>query len=317
VRRILPLRALAVCTALLAIAVVAWSAPVCAQSSEAPKPTRTAAFQRAVDAWNEKAFDLVPGLFQDALDAGGLDKAAVVDAYARIGAASAILHGTHAGLPAFRKAALLDPEFKLPPEAGKKALALAEQARREQAHFGSLGVTVEAADEVGAAASIPVDVSLTLPRNPLVDTVSVEARDPLTAHVWTQARAPAEGLHFEIPARMTLPDASIVVSVEVRDVHKNQLATVEKRVHVAAPPPAPAAPPPPPAPPLLIVATEPRGQNHDETSPVHPNKGGFWSSAWPWVFGVAALAAGGAVAYYTLRPTDQVTVSGAHVNVVP
>jgi hypothetical protein len=117
---------------------------------------------------------------------------------------------------------------------------------------------------------------------------------------------------------MTLPDASIVIVIEARDAHRNQLAIVEKRVHVAAPPSAsavatPAAAPPP----LVVVATERRTQIHDETPPVHPNKGGFWSTAWPYVLGVTALAAGGAVAYYTLRPTDQVTVSGAHVNVVP
>jgi hypothetical protein len=302
-----------VCSGLLAIAVVAWSAPARSQAGDRP-----ATLQRALDAWNERAYDLVPALFQEALEAGGLKKADVVDAYARMGAAIAILHGSHAALPALRKAALLDPEFKLPPDAGKKALALAEQARREQAHFGSLSVTAETAAEVGVAASIPVDVSLPLPRSPLVDTVSVEARDPLTAHTWSQSRAPAEGLHFEIPSRMTLPDASIVIVIEARDAHRNQLASVEKHVHVAAPPPAPAASTPPPAPPpLIVVATGPRPQIHDETPPVHPNKGGFWSTAWPYVLGVTALAAGGAVAYYTLRPTDQVTVSGAHVNVVP
>lgn len=314
---------------LVATAVATWGGPARAQSADASgttdKADKTGALQRARAAWDSGDFDRVPRLFRDAIVAGGLTKAEVVEAYVRIGAALAIAHGTHSGLPALRDAALLDPGFTVPPEAGKRAIALGERARREQRRAGSLTIAATVAEEVDAAAPIAVDVVLAPAHNPLVASISVEARDPLTARAWAQSQTASARLRFDVPARLALPDASIVIVVQARDSHKNELGSVERRVHVAAAAPTPPSPPvvlspvlgPAPRSPAVALAGSSRGQYHEETRPLEVHKGGFWSSAWPYILGSVALAAGGAAIYYAVRPTDEVSVGGARVNVVP
>jgi len=141
-----------------------WGGNAYGQSTDAgDKPRKSAALQRARDAWNNGDFDIAPGLFLDAIAAGGLQKADVVDAYARIGAALTMAHKTQTALTVFHNTALLDPGFKVPPEAGKKVIALAERARREQARIGSLTIAAQVADEVDTASAVPIDVSVAPP----------------------------------------------------------------------------------------------------------------------------------------------------------
>jgi hypothetical protein len=296
---------------------VTWSGAVRAQadaatSARAPKAT---ALQRARDAWNNGDFDIAPDLYTDAINAGGLQKFDIVDAYTRIGASLTMAHKTQAALAVFRNTALLDPGFKVPPEAGKAVNALAERARREQARVGSLTIAAQVQEEVDSGAAIPVDVSVAPTPAALVEAISIEVRDPVTAHSWAQSRPVAAHLRFDVPTRLTLPNATLVIVLEARDSHENHLGSIEKRVHVAAPPPAPA--PPPPAAPVVSLAGSTHAI-HDETPPVDSHKGGgFWSTAWPYVLGALALAGGGAAVYFALRPTDQATVGAPHVNVVP
>jgi hypothetical protein len=311
----LRLRALAVCTSALGLSITTWGGVVHAQpdSAASSKQPKLAALQRARDAWNNGDFDIAPGLFLDAINAGGLQKFDVVDAYTRIGASLTMAHKTQAALTVFRNTALLDPGFKVPPESGKAVVALAERARREQARVGSLTIAAQVQEEIEAGASIPVDVSVAPTPAPLVEAISIEARDPLTAHSWAQSRSLSAHLHFDVPARLTLPDATLVIVLEARDAHDNHLGSIEKRVHVAAAPPEPA---PPLAAPVVAVSA---GTNayHDETPPADAHKGGFWSTAWPYVLGSVALAAGGAAVYLALRPTADATVGAPRVNVVP
>jgi hypothetical protein len=213
----------------------------------------------------------------------------------------------------FRNAALLDPGFKVPPEAGKTVIAVAERARREQARVGSLAIAAQVEEEVDPGASIAVDVSVAPMPNALVEAISIDARDPLTAHSWAQSRPVSARLHFDVPARLALPNAALVIVLEARDSHDNHLGSIEKRVHVTAPPPA--STPPPPAP-IAVLAGSTHAY-HDETRPVDAHKGGFWSTAWPYVLGGVALAAGGAAVYFALRPTEEATVGAPRVNVVP
>jgi hypothetical protein len=297
--------------------VIAASARPALAADPAKPSAGAAALQRARAAWDNGDFDLAPGLFLDALTEGGLPKADVVDAYVRIGSALAIAHKGPAALKVFHNAALLDPGFKVPREAGKGVVAIAERARREQARAGSLTLATQVADEVDSGASVGVDVSLAPARATLVEVVTIDARDTSTAHAWAQSRPAAPRLHFDIPARLTSPNATIVVVVEARDGHDNQLGSIEKRVHVA---PAPEAAPPPtaaPAPtPAPVAALTPVAPSRDETasSEAHAHKAGFWGSAWPYILGGLALAAGGAATYYfALRPTDDVTVGGPRV----
>ena len=103
--------------------IAAFSGSVYAQTStQAVKPAGSSALERARAAWEGGDFDLVAGLYSDALIAGGLTHGEVVSAYARMGAALAVTGKTRQALAALRTAALLDPDFTLPGEAGKKAM---------------------------------------------------------------------------------------------------------------------------------------------------------------------------------------------------
>jgi hypothetical protein len=290
------------------VAMAASAAPVYAQTSAATgPPAGSEPLKRARDAWNDGDFDVAPRLYQNAVDAGGLARADLVDAYVRIGAALAIGGKKKAAIAAFRQAALLDPAFSVPPEAGKRAVPLAERARREQRRVGSLGVSAQVQDEVASGARFGIDVTVAPDRAPIVDSVALEVRDRLANRAYEQSQPASAHLHFDVPARMTLPEASLVVRVQARDAHGNELLTAEKRVHVgkAIAPPAPI--------PLARAPRAPLAPARKEEHAERSGGGGFWSTAWPYVIGGAALAAGGAAVYFTTRPSADVNVDSARV----
>jgi hypothetical protein len=291
---------------------IAAAGPVYAQSSTATHPAATEeALKRAQDAWDNGDFDLAPGLYQKAIAAGGLSRAEVVDAYARTGAALAVVGKRRAALAALREAALLDPAFTVPPEAGKKAITLAQRARKEQQRIGSLGVSAQVPDQVSSGEPFSVDVTIA-PVHPIVQSVFLQVRDKLAGRTFEQESAPGAHLHFEVPTRMTLPDASLVVRVEARDSHGNELLSDERHVHVSHPIAAPAPVPPPLRP---IARTMPEQDRPARRTKREEGGGGFWSSPWPYILGGTALAAGGAAVYLTTRPTADVNIGAARVEI--
>jgi hypothetical protein len=286
----------------ICVAFATWPGAVYAQSSS------SRALDKARAAWDNADFDLAPALFETALEVGGLQKSDVVDAYARMGSALAIGGKKKAALVAFRKAALIDPNFQLPPEAGKKATTLAKLAKRQQARTGSLSISLQVADEVDSGSPFGVDVTVSPPHPPLLDTLSFSTRDTLAGHAYERTLPADTSVHFEVPTRMTLPDATLVVQVKAHDLHDNELWVGEKRVHVAKPLPEPA-----PAP---IAALEPGPRPRPRHEAEHTSSsGGFWHTAWPYIIGGAALAAGGAAAWYATRPTENVYMDSVHVQV--
>jgi hypothetical protein len=288
-------------TGVVFVAMAAAGGPVYAQTSVAPVPSGAKAMQQARSAWDDGDFDIAPGLYRAALGTGGLGRADVVDAYVRMGAALAATGRSREAHQAFRQAALLDPSFRVPAEAGKKAAAAAEKARREQRRVGSLAVSAQVADELTAGARFAVDVALAPSHAPLVDTVHLEVRDALAGHAFEQSAGPDARVHFDVPTRMTLPDASLVVRVRVADARDNELLSYEKHVHVK---PAAAVPLPPA---LAALRTPEGGDTHRSSG------GGFWNTAWPYVIGGAALAAGGVAVYLGTRPSPDVYVGQARV----
>jgi len=302
VRSFWPSRAVVVRAGVVCVAFATWPGAVYAQSSSS-RP-----LDKARAAWDNADFDIAPALYETALEVGGLQKSDVVDAYARMGSALAIGGKKKAALDAFRKAALVDPTFQLPPEAGKKAVALAKLAKRQQARTGSLSISMQVADEVDSGAPFGVDITVSPRHPPLLDTLSFSARDTLAGHAYERTLPADTSVHFDVPTRMTLPDATLVVQVKAHDTHDNELWVGEKRVHVAKPLPEPA-----PAP---IAAFEPTPRPRPRHEAEHPSSsGGFWHTAWPYIIGGAALAAGGAAAWYVTRPTDNVYVDSVHVQV--
>jgi len=302
----------AVCVALLATA-----APVHAQTSaSSAAPAGVAALARARAAWNDGDFDVAPELYLKAIRAGGLARADVIDAYVRAGSAHAVTGKKRPALAELRHAALLDPHFIVPPEAGKRALVIADRARKEQRRAGLLTVTVDVRDEVASGAPFTVDVGILPEHAPLIDAVALEVRDKLAGKAY-ERQSPADSrVHFEVPTRMTLPDAALVLRIQARDPYGNELVTTEKHVRVK-----PAAAVIAKAPPVLGPAgLSPSSSSHEERSkerPRHEGGGGFWHTAWPYIIGGTALAAGGTAVYFATRPSPDVNVGAAHVTVVP
>ena len=133
--------------------------------------------------------------------------------------------------------------------------------------------------------------------------MSLEVRDSLAGRSYKHAATPEARIHFDVPARMTLPDASLVLEVTAHDAHDNELLTFEKHLHVKHATPAPVPP---------VVAAL-RMRTAEDRPHAASSGGGFWSTAWPYVIGGAALAAGGAAAYFATRPTADVYVEQARV----
>ena len=308
VRRFSPSRAAVVRTGVALVVVMTCASPVYAQSSAPTAPPATEkALQRAREAWDGGDFDLAPGLYQRAIDAGSLRRADVVEAYVRMGSALAAGGKSKLAVIAFRQAALLDPVFVVPPEAGKKAVALAEKARRAQRRVGALALSAQVPDEVPSGATFAVDVTLAPGHSFLVDSVGLVVRDSLAGRSFQQDSPPDVNLHFDVPLRMTLPDASLVVRVQAFDTHNNELISSEKRVHVARAVAAPS---------LALTALGPLHPSRSGNHAHGASSGGFWTTAWPYILGGAALAAGGAAVYFASRPTDDVNVGAARVELV-
>ncbi len=298
VRSFLPSRAVVEHMGVVLVAAATWAAPVRAQTVDSPPLSSMHA------AWDGGDFDRVPALCQKALTQGGLARADALDVYTRLGAALAIAGEKKPAIAAFRKAALIDPRFKVPPEAGKNAIALAEAARRSQTRAGTLALSVQAPENVDAGSAFGVEVALAAPtRDNPVTRLTLDATDTLASRSYEQRGAAGPHTHFDVPSRMALPDASLLVRVHARDGNDNELAEAERRVHVA-----PAA---------AVVAQGPlaalttRARKEDRGKP-----GGFWSSPWPYVIGGAALAAGGVTTWFLTRPTDNVDVGAVRVQLV-
>lgn len=273
-------------------------------------PQGAGALIRARAAWDKGDFDLSEPLYAQALGDGGLAPIDVVDAYVHMGAARAVMGKQRPALDAFRQAAVIDSKFTVPSEAGKKAVKLGEQARREKARIGSIALSGEFPTGVKSGQPFTVDATLDAAHVPLVAKVGIFVRDPLSNKIYSHTDPPSTSLHFEVPTSMTLPSASLVVRIDALDAHENRLATSEQRVKVEAQPVAVAT-----TPSRLTFddARSPKDQKDKGKGNEKTSGGGFWSSPWPYVIGGVALAAGGAAAFFVTRQTDDVTIGGPHL----
>jgi hypothetical protein len=279
------------------VAMAAGSSSAYAQSSPA--------LDRARSAWDSGELDAAGPLYQKALEAGGLAPADVLDAYVHLGAALAVAGKPKPALDAFRQAAALDGKFHVPPEAGKKAVAVAEQARKEKGRGGDLALSAEIPSGAKAGAPFAVKAAVDGGHLGLVDQVRIEVRDSLSGRSFDRAEPAAAQVRFEVPTRMTLPGARLVVHIDALDTHANRLASLEEKVTITD-----------------VVAREVAASPIDETQGKDKDKkegkssGGFWSTPWPYVIGGVALAAGGTAVYFATRPGDEVTVGAARVQLV-
>ena len=292
--------------------------------ADTPAPPGAEALATARTAWGQKHFAAAELSYKSALDHGGLPPADTLEAYIHLGAARARLGKKELARAAFRQAALIDRHFRTPPEAGKRAAQIAALARHDEAKLGSIALGATFPSSVAPDAAFDVDVTLDAKHAALTAKLGVDALDPATGRHWSATEVAAAKKHFEVPGSVATSGATLLVRVDALDVHENRLATREQRIVVeTAEPPPPAEPPvspvkvavvpippPEPAPPALGYTAE--------IPPAKPAKeggkhGGVLSSPWFYIIGGAVLAAGGAFAFYELRPSDDVSLGGARV----
>jgi hypothetical protein len=244
----------------------------------------------ARDAWNRGEFQQAESLLTEALARGGLKRDQTLECYVRLGSARAVLGKKDAAQAAFRQAALMDAQFAVPSDAGRKAVQLADAVRKQQMGFGELALKLELPRNPRAGASLAVTVTMDGAHTPLFARVGLSARESTTGKSFAFEMAPAETMHFTIPASLAIPDGDVGVRVEALDVHDNQLAVSEGHVRIAAPP--------------KVEAESKKGS------------GGFWSTAWPYVLGgvvLAGAAAGGIGIYFGAQSSGQVNVGAPSV----
>jgi hypothetical protein len=272
-----------------------------------------AALARARVAWEKGDYDVAEPLYREAVEAGGLAPGDVLDSYVHLGSTRAVIGKRESALAAFKTAALISSDFVVPSEAGKRATLLANRAKRAEARLGSIVLHADVPGELSPGDAAQVDATLDAAHAVIATKIALAARDPLSGKSYADTQDAAPSVHFRVPGNLSLPGATIVVRVDALDSHANRLASVEQRVHVKGVAPAPVALPwqrPTASPPTshrVAADKAPVDSRKKE------EKGGFWSSAWPYVLGGAALAAGGAAVYFATRSTDDVNVGAVRV----
>lgn len=253
----------------------------------------TSALEKARRAWDDGAIDQAERDYRQALERGGLDRAATLECWIHVGAARAVLGKKRDALSAFRMALLIDDNFSVPPEAGKKADALANAARRQTDRVATLHMSVSAPSEVSSGEAFAVNALLDEEQASLIARLSLHIEDATTHKAYDYEQPAASVVHFRVPSSMTLPGASLRVELSALDEHDNQLAVSLQHV---------------------TVRPTPVAEAHPSKDMLRSHGGGFWSSPWPYVLGGLALAAGGATAgYYLLKPPDSVSVGPAQL----
>jgi hypothetical protein len=266
---------------------------ICAIAHTAIAAPGTPSLQRARQAWDEGELDQAERAYEDALDKGGLDRAATLECFVHLGAARSVLGNKSGALTAFRMALFVDDAFVVPPEAGKKAVVLAEAARRQPSRVGSLHLTLNVPSEAPSGEAFAVNAMLDTAQAALVGHLALHVDDKTTHKSFDHDEPAAAVVRFSVPASMTLPNATLHIQVDALDNHDNQLAFAEEHVGVR---------------PTPIAETY---HAKDELRHAH---GGFWSTAWPYVIGGALIAAGGATtAYFLLKPPAQVSIDPAQL----
>jgi hypothetical protein len=288
-----------------------------AHAPESVAPGR-AAFDRARASWDKGDYDVAEPLYAEAIEKGGLPPADVLQAYIHLGSARAVLGKKAGALAAFKTAALLDFHFAVPPEAGKRATTSADQARRLEARVSPLAFHADIPTEVAAGDPAKIDVTLDASHAALPGSrIGVYAYDAVrgSASQHTASVRAAKAAHFELPKELSLPSATLHVRVDWLDVHANRLASAEEQIHVQ--PEANTAAKVP----FVALDVDPArardasgqdGQARKESHDDH-TRTGFWHTAWPYILGGAALAAGGVALYFATRTGDDVNVSGVRV----
>lgn len=255
------------------------------------------ALERANGAWSRGEFDIAETLYNEALEQGGLSRTDTLDVFVKLGATRAVLGKKEAASVAFRQAALMDPEFKPPMEAGKKAAQLAEQAKRQQlSNLGRIELHATFPKRVQAGKTFDVPVKMDAAFSTVLSKVAISVTDQLSDNTYTSDQPAGPEMSFMVPGKLVTGEAGLQIRLVGLDGRDNELVAAEGRVAVEGG--------------KATSASAGAGVRPPDKGP--PKN--FWQTPWPYVLGGVALAAGGGALYYfVLRPADQIQVREVRV----
>ncbi len=217
-------------------------AVVCLARASSAEPPGADALVRGIRAFESKEYKTAARLFESALARGGLTRAQTLTAYIDLGATQVALGKTAAASRAFEQAALIDPTFVVPPNSGRQATQLANQARHKQEGVGPYKFEVGVPGEAKAEEPFKVTIEMAEDQAALVSLVRVLAKEPSGKEFETVEPAAAR-IAVDVPADVAEPGAQATVRVELLDTHSNRLAIAEKTVRIEDKASAPVKPP--------------------------------------------------------------------------
>lgn len=271
------------------------------------EPASSMSLNHARNAWDRGDVSGSESAYKTAIENGELSPSEVVESYVRIGCSRVLLGKKEAAQNAFRAAAVLDPSFVVPSEAGQKAVQVAAAAKKDVAKFGGISLTITAPATAPIGKAFTVGAELDHSHLTIVKRLAVVAREGTSGKEYKHEEATAEHVDFTIPGDLLMPDASVLVRVDALDSYNNRIATQSSRVK-ADNGDAKAGP--------VGPVSHDKTQRTTDAKPKGESKS-FWSTPWPYVIGGAVLAGAGTAAYFQFRPTDNVTVSSVSVRRTP
>lgn len=234
----------------------------------------TAPIAGAEEAWQVGDIDKAGKLYEQALKQGGLSPSDTLSAFVREGAWLAATGKRDAAIHAFRNAAIINPDFAYPEEAGPKGKPLYEKARKEAAGQGRLEVTVDAPKKLDPNHSFRVKASVPDALAPLFDALAIHVEDKPGHVVHVDEKAlETSTITFEVPPAAAVGGATLEVRVSAVGGQKNEWARTVVHIPVTKP-----------LAPLAPVAAVPPSPDEKQNEP------GFFATKWPYLAGGAAAA---------------------------
>ena len=197
------------------------------------EPSGAALLARGIRAFETRDFAGAVKLFEGALARGKLSRAQTLTAYVDLGTTLAALKKSKEAAEAFEQAALLDPDFVVPPHSGKQAATLAYDAKKKLEAVGQFRVDVQLPDEVVEGQPFAVAIDLVAAQVVHVALVRVTIGDA-TGKKFDTIEASAVHVDAKIPGDATTGADAITVRAELLDVHENRLATIDHDLPVTA-----------------------------------------------------------------------------------
>ena len=255
---------------------------------------------QAATAWEDGDLPAAGELYGRAVKQGGLSPIDLLTAQVRMGTVYAAMRDESRALSAFRIASMIDPEFKLPSEAGRMAADLFKQARKDSEMYGG---KIEIKIDLPTTSPKPntkifATATVTEAYVPMLNTIRITVQDPsvstTTVKPWTQTKPAQSEVEFQIPAKVVTAEATLVVRVDAIDDDNNRWATDQARIRVQQG-----------APGASSLDEEVFGSDDSDQDEGKKSKG-FWRSPWPWVIGgVIIVGAASTGLYFGLRPSGE------------